>query len=214
MSELEASDPLPAVPVAVRPVSPPAPRLWPRACALFAPVCKAHLQSLTEAVSNAYTSGIGCTEVIALPKRRLWFRILTVPGPSRVRMGASLSAGAGRGHARQAARASRFTQGQKQDLHLEPSRVHYGTAGAASMSWTRKSASIASRPCRICTMRRIVDSLDNVHFYSGRCFAATYPTNFEMDMNTLYACCAATTKHVGVSFTSPDYIPRHWKCCT
>ena len=30
--------------------------------------------------------------------------------------------------------------------------------------------------------------------------------NFEMDMNTIYACCGGTTKHVGTSFTDPSYV--------
>ena len=29
--------------------------------------------------------------------------------------------------------------------------------------------------------------------------------NKEMDLNTVYACCTGTTKHVGTSFTEPDY---------
>ena len=31
---------------------------------------------------------------------------------------------------------------------------------------------------------------------------------FEMDINTLYACCAGTTKHVGTSFSEPSYVPN------
>ena len=30
--------------------------------------------------------------------------------------------------------------------------------------------------------------------------------NFEMDMNTIYACCAGTSKHVGTSFTQPEFM--------
>jgi len=32
------------------------------------------------------------------------------------------------------------------------------------------------------------------------------PDNFQMDMNTLYACCAGTTKHVGTSFSDPAHV--------
>jgi trimethylamine--corrinoid protein Co-methyltransferase len=31
------------------------------------------------------------------------------------------------------------------------------------------------------------------------------PDNREMDLNTIYACCAGTTKHVGTSFTEPGF---------
>jgi trimethylamine---corrinoid protein Co-methyltransferase len=30
--------------------------------------------------------------------------------------------------------------------------------------------------------------------------------NFEMDLNTLYACLAGTTKHVGTSFSDPSHV--------
>ena len=30
--------------------------------------------------------------------------------------------------------------------------------------------------------------------------------NYEMDINTLYACCAGTTKHVGTSFSDPTHV--------
>ncbi len=30
--------------------------------------------------------------------------------------------------------------------------------------------------------------------------------NYEMDVNTLYACCAGTTKHVGTSFSDPAHV--------
>ena len=32
------------------------------------------------------------------------------------------------------------------------------------------------------------------------------PDNFEMDLNTVFACCAGTSKHVGVSFTEASYV--------
>jgi trimethylamine--corrinoid protein Co-methyltransferase len=32
------------------------------------------------------------------------------------------------------------------------------------------------------------------------------PDNYEMDLNTIFACCSGTTKHVGTSFTDPSYV--------
>ena len=32
------------------------------------------------------------------------------------------------------------------------------------------------------------------------------PDNREMDLNTIYACCSGTTKHIGTSFTEPDFV--------
>jgi trimethylamine---corrinoid protein Co-methyltransferase len=98
---------------------------------------------------------------------------------------------------------------EKQDLNLEPSRVHYGTAGAAVyVVDSEKREYRESTVQDLYDAGRIVDHLDNVHFYQRCMVCRDIPDNFEMDMNTLYACCAATTKHVGVSFTSPDYIPH------
>lgn len=97
---------------------------------------------------------------------------------------------------------------EKHDLHLEPGRVHYGTAGAAVyVVDSEKREYRESTVQDLYDAGRIVDHLDNVHFYQRPMVCRDIADNFEMDMNTLYACCAATSKHVGVSFTSPDYIP-------
>ena len=48
--------------------------------------------------------------------------------------------------------------------------------------------------------------MDNIHFYQRPMVCRDIADNFEMDMNTIYACCAGTTKHVGTSFTEPDFM--------
>jgi trimethylamine---corrinoid protein Co-methyltransferase len=96
---------------------------------------------------------------------------------------------------------------EKHDLLLEPSRVHFGTAGAAVyVVDSEKREYRESTVQDLYDAARLVDHLDNVHFYQRPMVCRDIVDNFEMDMNTIYACCAGTTKHVGVSFTSPDYM--------
>jgi trimethylamine--corrinoid protein Co-methyltransferase len=50
--------------------------------------------------------------------------------------------------------------------------------------------------------------LDNLHFVQRPMVCRDIPDNLEMDLNSIYACCAGTTKHVGVSFTEPSFVPH------
>lgn len=95
------------------------------------------------------------------------------------------------------------------DMDLSGTRVHYGTAGAAV-----HLVDIEHRDYRISTTKdlydaaRLVQNLDNVHFFQRAMVCRDITDNFEMDMNTIYACCAGTKKHVGVSFTEPGFVDR------
>jgi trimethylamine--corrinoid protein Co-methyltransferase len=90
----------------------------------------------------------------------------------------------------------------KNDLDLSGRKVHYGTAGAAV-----HVVDVESRNYRESTVQdlfnaaRLVDKLDNIHFLQRPMVCRDILDNREMDLNTLYACCAGTTKHVGISFT-------------
>ncbi|MEO0372121.1 MAG: trimethylamine methyltransferase family protein [Pseudomonadota bacterium] len=95
----------------------------------------------------------------------------------------------------------------KNDLDLSGNRVHYGTAGAAV-----NMVDVEGRSYRDSTLQdlhdaaRIVDVLDNIHFCQRPMVARDILDNREMDLNTIYASCAGTTKHIGTSFSDPDYI--------
>ncbi len=96
----------------------------------------------------------------------------------------------------------------RHDLHLSGTRVHYGTAGAAV-----HMVDVAGRNYRESTVQdlhdaaRIVDQLDNIHFLQRPMVARDIVDNREMDLNTIYATTSGTTKHVGTSFTEPDFVP-------
>ncbi len=97
---------------------------------------------------------------------------------------------------------------QAHDLALGGTAVHYGTAGAAV-----SLVDVATRSYRDSTVQdlfdaaRIADRLDNIHFVQRPMVCRDITDNREMDLNTLYACCAGTTKHVGTSFFEPGYVP-------
>ncbi|WP_137700190.1 trimethylamine methyltransferase family protein [Marimonas lutisalis] len=100
-----------------------------------------------------------------------------------------------------------FGRDPAHDLTLSGARVHYGTAGAAV-----SMVDVEGRNYRHSTAQdlfdaaRITDRLDNIHFLQRPMVCRDIEDNRDMDLNTVYACCAGTTKHVGTSFTEADHV--------
>ena len=95
----------------------------------------------------------------------------------------------------------------KHDLELSGSRVHYGTAGAAVHMVDVDGNSYRESTIQdLYDAARITDALENVHFLQRPMVARDIIDNLEMDLNTIYACCAGTTKHVGTSFSEPHHV--------
>ncbi len=94
------------------------------------------------------------------------------------------------------------------DLDLSGNRVHFGTAGAAV-----HMVDVHGREYRDSTVQdlfdatRISDQLDNIHFVQRPMVCRDITNNLELDLNTIYACCAGTYKHVGTSFVEPGFVP-------
>ncbi|MDG1432132.1 MAG: trimethylamine methyltransferase family protein, partial [Paracoccaceae bacterium] len=87
------------------------------------------------------------------------------------------------------------------DLDLSGSRVHYGTAGAAvHMVDVHGKNYRESLIQDVHDAARITQQLDNIHFLQRPMVARDITDNKEMDLNTIYACCSGTTKHIGTSF--------------
>ncbi|MGB5845342.1 MAG: trimethylamine methyltransferase family protein, partial [Anaerolineales bacterium] len=84
----------------------------------------------------------------------------------------------------------------KDDLILEGARVHIGTGGAALQVLDLETEKI--RPAvleDVADMARIVDALDNIHFY----LLPIYPTDISeetVEISKYYTALANTTKHV------------------
>jgi len=93
------------------------------------------------------------------------------------------------------------------DLELTGAKVHYGTAGAAV-----HMVDVHGNEYRESTLQdlhdaaRIVDKLDNIHFLQRPMVCRDIVDNMEMDLNTVYATAAGTTKHIGTSFTEPHHV--------
>ena len=93
-------------------------------------------------------------------------------------------------------------QDPKHDMEIGGKRVYYGTAGAA----TQVIDPIA-REYRNATVQdlynaaRIVDRMDNIHFFQRPLTPTDVDDLQTLDINTLYGPIAGTTKHVGCSFT-------------
>ena len=100
-----------------------------------------------------------------------------------------------------------YGQDPKHDMVIQGRRVHYGTAGAAV-----HLVDVERREYRESTIKdiydaaRIVDQLDNIHFFQRPMVPRDIPDPFDMDLNTLYACVTGTSKHVGTSFTVAENV--------
>jgi trimethylamine--corrinoid protein Co-methyltransferase len=84
----------------------------------------------------------------------------------------------------------------RHDLILEGARVYIGTGGAALQVLDLETGTARNAIMRdVVEMARIVDALDNIHFY----LIPIYPTDVPMErveINKYYASLANTTKHV------------------
>lgn len=95
----------------------------------------------------------------------------------------------------------------KYDLHLSGTNVHFGTAGAAVHIVDLETNTYRDSTAQdLFDAARITHHLDNVHFFQRAMVARDVLDNLEMDLNTIYACCAGTSKHVGTSFSDPSHV--------
>ncbi len=98
-------------------------------------------------------------------------------------------------------------QNPQHDIHPQGTKVHFGTAGAAvHVVDVEKNEYRESQLRDLYDAARIVEGLDNIHFYQRPMVARDIVEPVEMDLNTLYACLSGTTKHVGTSFTIAESV--------
>ena len=89
-----------------------------------------------------------------------------------------------------------YSRDGSMDLHLRGKRVHLGTGGAAVTVLDLESGRARESRLRdLYDIGRLVDTLDNIHFFL-RPVVAREVSNDNIDVNTFYACLAATRKHV------------------
>ena len=89
------------------------------------------------------------------------------------------------------------------DMALSGKNVHFGTAGAAVFMVDAETGEYRdSTLADLYDIARLVDRLDNIHFFQRPVTARDMTSGRALDINTLYACISGTTKHVGTSFVS------------
>ena len=100
-----------------------------------------------------------------------------------------------------------FGQEPRHDMEPRDRKVYFGTAGAAvHVVDLEKRHYRESLLQDLYDASRIVDTLDNVHFFQRCMVPRDIEDPREMDINTLYASIAGTTKHVGTSMVQPEHV--------
>ncbi len=88
------------------------------------------------------------------------------------------------------------------DIEIGGGRVHMGSGGAAPFIMDfAKGHYRDSTVADLYDITRLVDRLENIHFYHRSVVARDTSSAFDLDINTIYTCLQATTKPVAVSFT-------------
>ncbi|MBX2879730.1 MAG: trimethylamine methyltransferase family protein [Granulosicoccus sp.] len=102
-----------------------------------------------------------------------------------------------------------YAQDPQHDMEISGSRVYFGTAGAAV-----HVVDVEARDYRDSTlvdlydMARLVDKLDNIHYFQ-RCLVARDMANpADLDLNTCYAAVRGTSKHVGSGWVEPAHVKQ------
>ena len=79
------------------------------------------------------------------------------------------------------------------DIHPKGDKVHFGTAGAAVHIVDPFTGDYRESYLQdLYDMARIVDNMDNIHFFQRTVVARDLPDPFEMDINTCYAAVSGT----------------------
>jgi len=100
------------------------------------------------------------------------------------------------------------------DMQLGVARVHVGSGGAAPLILDLDSGRYRESTLRdLYDAARLVDSLDNIHFFSRSMVARDMPDNRSLDINTAYACLAGTRKHVFAAATDAAHVEEIAAMC-
>ena len=99
-------------------------------------------------------------------------------------------------------------------LDISDARVHVGTGGAAPRIQDIKTHTYRETTIQdLYDMARIVDLQEHIHFFSRPVVGTDASNSFDLDVNTLYACLAGTSKHVCMSVTLPEHVKTIAEIC-
>jgi len=88
------------------------------------------------------------------------------------------------------------------DIEIGGKRVHTGTGGAAPTITDFETGKYReSTVADLYDIARLVDRLDNIHWYHRSVVARDAKTVLDLDINTTYACLSGTTKSIAASYT-------------
>ncbi|MGB0505494.1 MAG: trimethylamine methyltransferase family protein [Pikeienuella sp.] len=93
------------------------------------------------------------------------------------------------------------------DFEIGGDRVYYGTGGAAVQ--TQDLDTGLYRPSTLQDLydfTRLADKLENISWFTRCCVATDLPDIRDLDLNTVYALLAGTTKPVGTSITVGEHV--------
>ncbi len=100
------------------------------------------------------------------------------------------------------------------DMRLGGARVHVGSGGAAPLIRDLETGHYRESTLRdLYDAARLVDRLDNVHFFSRSLVARDMPDLATLDINTAYACLAGTRKHVFAAASAAASIAEIAEMC-
>ncbi len=100
-----------------------------------------------------------------------------------------------------------YGQDPKHDLEPWGNKVHFGTAGAAVHMYEPDTNVYRESTLEdLYNIGRIVQEMDNIHFFQRSVVPRDIPDPRDMDLNTCYAAVKSTTKHVGTSMVHPDHV--------
>jgi trimethylamine---corrinoid protein Co-methyltransferase len=107
-----------------------------------------------------------------------------------------------------------YARDPKYDLEPWGSNVHFGTAGAAVHIVEPETETYReSLLIDLYDAGRIVDNCEHIHFYQRPVVARDMIEPRDLDINTMYACLASTSKHVGTSMVDPDHVRECLEIC-
>lgn len=100
------------------------------------------------------------------------------------------------------------------NLDLSSARVHTGTGGGAPRIVDMETQAYRETTIRdLFDIGRIVDLQEHIHFFSRPVVGTDAPDPLSLDINTLYACLAGTSKHVCISVTLPENVKAVAEMC-
>ncbi|MEM7293424.1 MAG: trimethylamine methyltransferase family protein, partial [Pseudomonadota bacterium] len=100
-----------------------------------------------------------------------------------------------------------FARDSELDLHLSGERVHYGTGGAAVKVLDIDDGNYRPAELRdLYDFARLVDALDNVHWFTRCVIATEYEDMRALDINTAYAIASGTRKHIGTAISLAENV--------